>query len=423
MKNTFITTLLSLSFLIASAQSFSESMFMDYEYDSGTYPSLHIHFSNVGKKVLYEAIKNSFKEKNGKIESVKNANDEYLVPSFLLENNIPSHANITILEENSQSDLIIAFKNDKTIISEQQTVQEIQVYKDFAKSIAKKAVNLEVDKQLHSIEKSIKKKKKEIDHLESQVTNYKKKIQNSEHAIEGFHTNISTLEKEITSASNNTIQTNKQLNELKHNLRQKSEKELKKNIHAIEKNNEKLSKTINTHKVKIAELNGEIVSNNTLKSTYEVQVTNIKSKSTIDKSMRKTLKGLNKTILNQIEEIEVKKNLILNEESSIHAAQEKMDANKVEIASIKSEIDNHNESGVLKEIKFLKTQEKQYAKQIKQCQQKISKHNKRINQEKNNILDYQSEIEKTKQSIATEHIKLDEMNQSLKKTEGKKISL
>ena len=52
-------------------------------------------------------------------------------------------------------------------------------------------------------------------------------------------------------------------------------------------------------------------------------MSDIKSNSTVNKRMRKTLKSLNKRILNQIEDIEVKKNLITNVESSISSIEKK----------------------------------------------------------------------------------------------------
>ena len=52
--------------IFSTSQSFSESMFIDYAFSDGTKPSMHIHFSNVGKDALYSALKTTFKSKHGK---------------------------------------------------------------------------------------------------------------------------------------------------------------------------------------------------------------------------------------------------------------------------------------------------------------------------------------------------------------------
>ena len=69
-EKTLITDLFTLLFF-STSQSFSESMFMDYAFSDDTKPSIHIHFSNVGKDALYSAQKTTCKSKHGKIEKVK----------------------------------------------------------------------------------------------------------------------------------------------------------------------------------------------------------------------------------------------------------------------------------------------------------------------------------------------------------------
>ena len=110
MKKTLITSLFTLLYHFSTSQSFSESMFMDFAFSDGTKPSMHIHFSNVGKDALYSALKTTFKSKHGKIEKVKSSRDEYFISHFVLENNKPTRANVKLLEQNSQADLMISLK-------------------------------------------------------------------------------------------------------------------------------------------------------------------------------------------------------------------------------------------------------------------------------------------------------------------------
>lgn len=60
MKKTTLLITLSFSFYLAFAQSFTESMFMDYEFSDGTKPTLHVNFTNVGKDAIYDAVKTAF---------------------------------------------------------------------------------------------------------------------------------------------------------------------------------------------------------------------------------------------------------------------------------------------------------------------------------------------------------------------------
>ena len=250
MKKTLFTTLFSSLFLFSMSQSFSESMFMDYAFSDGTKPSIHIHFSNVGKDALYDALKTAFKSKDGKIEKVKNNSDEYIVSNFVLKNNKPSKANIKLLEVNSQADMMISFENNESIISEQQAMNDINYYKEFSYNIAVIAVNLEFDNQINALEKTINKKNKEIKQLEKEVVSNEKRIQDAEHFIKQSNSNIENSKKNIEESSVNINNTDQNIKELNQVLRQKSEKNLKKNIKELEKINDKLSKSIENIKVR-----------------------------------------------------------------------------------------------------------------------------------------------------------------------------
>lgn len=401
---------------LAIGQNYSEGITKEYSFSNQVSPAITIHFNNVKLQNVKKAMEQEFKAYKSKISEVDGAKMEFNVVNFTLSNNKLSKGKIKIDQFSENISLFASFKTTESIISDEQTPLEINLYKNLVKTIAKKAVYLEYkdiqklqDRELNSQESVLKKLNKEIKNVQTSISKNKIAIRNSENEVEQLNRSLES--------TNETILKNKKAIQTKEaEIASKNTKSLQSEIENLEKENLSSSKLIDEHNIKIAQIEGK---NAILNSSYEgknTEVKTLKLSDNIDKKVLKKIKSIEKEKLKIIGEIEENKILIKNEDNKINAIREEINGRKNKITLTQLELSEHNESALLEQLKLLQREEKKLKKKKKAELKGIKKENENNLQMKESIKNSEQNINSIKSAIEKQKSKIDDLKAKLSNT-------
>ena len=404
-----------------TGQNFTEGIPIEYAFSTGKSPVLQVRFDKVSKDNIKEASKEVFKKHDAKLSAVKNADYEFIVSEFRLEENQKvSYGKLKILETNGNSNLYAFFKTNESEMSDKLTPNDIVFYKNLVKDIAKKAVVNEYQMHINKQEKKLKDENKTLKNLlkdeegeHKNIGKYKNTITNSEHEIEQLKIALSNQELSIT--KNNDL-----LKAKESEIAGKSVKSLNSDISEIKKENKSLHKTIVKHKEKIAKIKGKIAILNSILKGNDTEKLNLKASENIDKKVRKRLKKLNKAGLKTLGEVEENKILIINEENNIVKLEDEIKTGQSKIDLLQAEIAEHNEDALKDQLSLLEKESKRLTSEKRSYEKKLKKANEKVNDNNEKIRLSEDKIKNLKATQEEQKNKIEVSKKKLKQTQNAK---